>query len=291
MIDQAFKLRELIQTAEPAAQTVPVGPPMVVVTGGRPDVGATTVAVNLAAVLADLGERVVVVDAAEQHANVAQVAGVKSRIKHSLQDVASGCCRAADALVPGPAGTTLLVSAEASAEREFSRHMQQRLHAELQTLSRVATVLVVDIGAGLTPWARRFWRRANLVTLVTTADDSAMLDSYTTLKRWACDSIPTDVRVLVNQSDSDKIAASACRRLSAASERFLSRRVPALPALPRQVDSNWDIATAPPRVWEFPDSTFGHAMLWLGRAVSDVLQLAGGDEETQAVPLRKFSPC
>ena len=54
------------------------GPPMVVVTGGRAGVGATTVAVNLAAVLADRGERVLVVDAAEERSNLAESAGVRS---------------------------------------------------------------------------------------------------------------------------------------------------------------------------------------------------------------------
>jgi MinD-like ATPase involved in chromosome partitioning or flagellar assembly len=295
MFDQAFKLRELTQTAKPAAPAAPVGLPMVVVTGGRAGFGATTVAVNLAAVLADFGERVVLVDAAQQHADLAQVAGVKSRIKYSLQDVVSGTGRAAEALVPGPAGTSLLASGEVRSEKDFSRHAQQRLLAELQTLSKVATLLVVDLGAGLTPWARRFWLRAKLVMLVTTADDSALLDTYSTIKRSESDSIPNEIRLLANQCDTEKIATDVCRRLCGASERFLSRRVPALPALPRHCDPIGASDSEVPRVWEAPNSAFGHAMLWLGRAVSDVLQMgevtpAQRRDDHEFLP-REFSRC
>ena len=49
---------------------------MVVVAGARNGVGATTVAVNLAAAIADRGERVLVVDAAEGGNDLADMAGV-----------------------------------------------------------------------------------------------------------------------------------------------------------------------------------------------------------------------
>jgi len=77
MPDQAAKLRQVIDTAMPCAPAVATGPPMIVVTGGRAGVGTTTVAVNLAAVLADRGERVLLVEAAEQRANMREIAGVR----------------------------------------------------------------------------------------------------------------------------------------------------------------------------------------------------------------------
>jgi flagellar biosynthesis protein FlhG len=273
MLDQAFKLRELIRSAVPSPPALPAGLPIVVVSGSRAGVGATTVAVNLAAALADLGERIVLVDAAERPGKLIQVAGVSSRVVNSLQDVVSGRCRAVDAVVPGPVGTMLLPGGGSHGDACFSRHAQQRLLAELQTLENTATLLVVDCGAGLSPWMRRFWLRAKLVTLVTTADDSAMLDSYAAIKRAARDAVPADIHLLVNQCDSEKRAVEARRRLSAASERFLSRSVAALPALPRYVEPNEVAGRAAPRAWESPNSPFGHAVLWLGRAVSDVLQL------------------
>ena len=269
MPDQADKLRELVHGAPPPERDDAPGPPMIVVTGGKGGVGATTVAVNLAAVLGDRGQRVVLVDAARQHADLAQVAGVGPISGGTVADILAGKCSAADALTPGPAGTLLLANRWApKSSPDFSRHAQHRLLAELQTLGDVTDLLVVDAGSGLTPWTRRFWLRARLVVAVATTDDVAVMDTYAAIKLSAADATAADVRVLANQCDSDAITDDVQRRLTTACQRFLGRNVPALPALPRHMT----IGTAcVPRVWEAPNSPFGHAVLWLGHAVADVL--------------------
>ena len=48
-------------------------------------------------------------------------------------------------------------------------------------------VIVVDAGSGLTPWTRRFWLRAQLVLLVTTTDDAAVMDAYAAIKLSVAD--------------------------------------------------------------------------------------------------------
>ena len=164
MSDQASKLRELMYGAPPPDRDLAPGPPMVVVTGGKGGVGTTTVAVNLAAALADRCRRVVLVDAVRQHADLAQIAGIGPISGSTLTEVLAGKCSVADALVPGPAETLLLANrGTLKARSEFSRKAQQRLLSELQALGEIADVLVVDCGNGLTPWTRRFWLRASLV--------------------------------------------------------------------------------------------------------------------------------
>ena len=274
MRDQAFRLRELVETRLPEGAAAAPGPPMVVVAGGKAGVGATTVAVNLAAVLADRGERVVLVDAAQQEPNVAHVAGAMAAIERSVADVLSGACSAADALAPGPCGCLLLAHRRTNVNIDFSRHAQQRLLGELQSLGKTASVLVVDAGRGLTPWTRRFWLRSRLVILVTTTEDLALIDAYALVKRGAADGIKTPIRVLANQCGSDASADDAYGRLSAACQRFLSRPVASLPALPRWAADDLSGLRGHPRVWEAPNSAFGHGMLWLGRAVNDVIELA-----------------
>ena len=118
---------------------------MVVVTGRQGGVGATTVAVNLAAVLADRGERVLLVDAAQQRVESGgSRRACDRRCEHSLgrragRQVWRGGCDCG-----GPGGTMLLADVAASlrdaiASRRDSatwRVQQQRLLAELQSLRR-----------------------------------------------------------------------------------------------------------------------------------------------------------
>jgi flagellar biosynthesis protein FlhG len=296
MADQADKLRELFHAAPPARQSTPAGPPLVTVTGGRTGVGATTVAVNLAAVLANRGMRTLLVDAAPQ-SNLARVAGVSSAAgASSLSDVLAGRCALGEAITAGPAGTMLLAKGsgerferrcESSARRIFDRNeapawarqAQQRFLSELASSGNRFDVVVADIGSGMTSCSRRFWLRAQLVLLVTTAEGSALLDSYAAVKLSVADATGPDVRLLVNQCENERLAKEAHDRFADACRRFLGRSVPALPSLPKHAGVSAGELGVAPRVWETPDTPFGHALLWLGRAVSETL------EESALAPL------
>jgi flagellar biosynthesis protein FlhG len=272
MLDQAYTLRQLVQTAPTAARRERFSPPMIVVAGGKAGVGATTVAVNLAAVLADRDERVVLVDGTQHDGDLADVAGVGPAIQRSLNEVIAGECSAAEALAPGPAGTLVLAQRRIHRKGlDTSRPAQQRLFAELQALESEASLLVVDVGTGMSPWMRRFWLRAELVIVATSTDDLALLDSYALIKHNAGEGVDGEICVLANQCERDAVAGEAYHRLSDACQRFLSRSVRALPALPRHVPAGGAHGNATPRVWERPNSAFGHAVMWLGRAVEDVV--------------------
>jgi flagellar biosynthesis protein FlhG len=280
--------------------------PLVAITGARPGVGTTTVAANLAAVLADLGERVVLVDAADEHTNLAQVAGVSITNVQPRSVSIPGSRNGGESLIRGPAGTMILSAQERfsapgrqsrreSPAGDFSRHAQQRLLGKLQSLDQIASAIVVDTGTGYTPWIQRFWLRAKLVLLVITTDDAAVMDAYATIKRSASTGIAADIRVLAAQCESEAKARAAYGRLSSACRRFLSRELATLPPLPVQVAECTREDRAGPRVWNSPNSPFGHAALWLGKAVSDVLAksvlaanpLPGG----RACPRPEFSSC
>jgi MinD-like ATPase involved in chromosome partitioning or flagellar assembly len=289
MTDQANKLRTLIHGADPFARVAPEGPAMVVVAGGRAGTGATTVAVNLAAALQERMGRVLVVDAVEARSNLLTAADVRRSGEFSLRDVLSGKCEIGDAMVEGPGQVMVLaqgrnVTRKESASRTstssvgtrdaatWRRQEQQRLMSGLDSLRDEIDLVVVDAGTGVSAWSRRFWLRAQLVVLVTTTDGPAVLDSYAMLKRSIVDASGPVVRLLINQCDVEHMAADAQQRFASACERFLGRAVPALPALPRWSRDDSASGSSWPRVWEDADTEFGHAALWLGRAVADVIE-------------------
>ncbi len=142
---------------------------------------------------------------------------------------------------------------------------------QLRTLDSCADLLVVDAGSGLTQWTRRFWQQARLVLLVTTADDAAIMDTYAAIKRARHERISADVRMLANQHDRDDVAEVVQRRLATACQQFLGCDLRHMPSLPLHGITGLASPGFSPRVWEAPDSPFGHAVLWLGRAVADAL--------------------
>ncbi len=290
MSDQADKLRELVQTATVEPYEAAPVVPMIVVAGARAGVGATTVAVNLAATLTDSDEQVLVVDAAQHRNNLAEVAGVERDLEYSVADVLAGKCGVDDAIVRGPAELQVLAGRggslpnrrresrkDLSRKGEHSRGAQQQLLSQIENLHGKVDLVVVDAGHGLTAWTRRLWLRAQLVVLVTTTEDASLLDAYAALKLGAADGIRPMTRLLVNRAESDAAVDAACRRMQRACRRFLSLSVEALPALPQCDDLMLAGASRAPRVWEVVNTPFGHAALWLGRAVGDALAERMGD--------------
>jgi flagellar biosynthesis protein FlhG len=283
MTDQAHTLRTLVNSAGTAAEAADGELPLVVITGARAGVGVTTVSLNLAAVLTDRGKRVLLVDGSQHSGESHSPIRPRTEVKYSLADVIGGTCELDDAIVDGPAGVAMLLSGRVSSSRgatnwreattrvDVSRRAQDRLLSELTSISKEFDIIVVDAGRGLTPWSRRFWLRSQLSVLVTTADDEAVLDAYAMLKESAAEAVGLPVRLLVNRADSDFSAVNVHRRLESACRRFLSQSIPALPALPRHFASEFVGASMPPRVWEMPNTPFGHAAMWLGRAVSELV--------------------
>jgi MinD-like ATPase involved in chromosome partitioning or flagellar assembly len=142
---------------------------------------------------------------------------------------------------------------------------------EIDALDGEIDLIVVDAGSGPTAWTRRIWLRAQCVVLVTTADDASVMDAYTAMKLSAADGIRPAVRLLVNCEINGAAAEDAQRRVQQACQKFLSLSVAALPPLPLHEDDFAAGTPGRPRVWEAPNSEFGRATLWLGRAVMDAL--------------------
>lgn len=282
MTDQAHKLRSLVESVESCDELSGGELPLVVISGARAGVGATTVALNLAAVLADRENRVLLIDGTQHFTDSIDPSGSRSEVKHSLADVLANKCAIEDAIVDGPAGVAMVLAGRRGAKREpnfrreastagdYSRRAQDALQAELQSLVGRFDLMVVDAGRGLTPWSRRLWQWARLNVLVATPEDAAVLDAYAMLKESAADSVGLPVRLLVNRADSDVDAVNTHWRLDNACRRFLSRSIAAVPSLPRHFASELAGANRPPRLWEVPNTPFGHAVLWLGRSISEL---------------------
>jgi flagellar biosynthesis protein FlhG len=274
MADQAERLRKLVIDAAPSVRGAGALPPTIVVTGGKGGVGATTVAINLAATLAQHGRRTVLVDAAP-NADAAHLVGIDVERGHTLEDVLAGSLEAADALSIGPAGITLLAGQWASAgSPDRSPKSLDRLLEQLHPLCELADALVIDAGSGVTNWTRGLWQEAEMVLVVTTPDDVAVMDTYATIKRCIAANENTDenidVRVLVNACQDAATATDVQSRLSASCRRFLGRSIGRAPLVSRHL-GELDTLQAPPLAWETLASPFARNIHQLGRFADDVL--------------------
>lgn len=286
MPDQAERLRRLVIDAAPSVRDVGELPPTIVVTGGKGGVGASTVAINLSGALVQQGRRTVLVDAAP-NADIAQLLGVDVERGRTLEDLLLGGVSATEIMHEGPAGISLLAghwAAEHAPDR--SPKSLDRLLEHLPSLDGLADAVIIDSGCGISNWTRRLWQLAEMVLVVTTPDDVAVMDTYATIKRGLPAQENIDLRVLVNACQDTATAADVQSRLAASCRRFLGRVIGRAPLVSRHL-GELGAGNAPPLAWQAPATPFARNVNQLGRFAADVL----AHHKRAGRPAREFSTC
>jgi flagellar biosynthesis protein FlhG len=230
MPDQATDLRTLVRhvaTAHDHEYMVPAAaarPRRIVVFGGKGGVGTTTIAVNLAAALAQQEGPSLLCDAAGGDA--ALQCGLEPR--HTLADALAGTRTLAQVLQPGPAGVQVLPGArELVRWPETAEHAWNRLMIQLPSLVPCPEVVVIDAGSRPDPLARQLWQAADRVLLATTVETAAIMDAYASIKLLT-DPDPeyrvprsASIALVVNRAPGGPAADEAQQRLAQACRRFL----------------------------------------------------------------------
>lgn len=171
-MDQASELRALVRHFAATHAPAATGPRRIVVFGGKGGVGTTTIAVNLAAALAQQGQRSLLCDAAGGDVALQCRLEPRHTLADALADALAGRPALARVLHPGPAGVQVLPGTrELVRWHDTAEHAWNRLMAQLASLSPRPEVLVIDAGSRPDPLARQLWQAADRVLLVTTVED------------------------------------------------------------------------------------------------------------------------
>jgi flagellar biosynthesis protein FlhG len=267
MRDQASELRDLVlRSAHKGASPAAPRPWLVVMAGGKGGVGATTLAVNLSIALSRQGLRVVLVDADLYRADVAALCGLPERC--SVNDVLSARRNIHEVLERGPAGIQVAPGLWAPGSvAGVTETAQRRLLSQLHALGRHADVVLLDVGGGSGEAARRFWKAADDVLLATTPDAVAVMDSYATVKALRDETDRASIHLIVNQADSDEIAADVHQRVDRSCRRFLGVSVAWLGRVPPDPQAVAAAQTASPLLIAAPESPAARAIERLGVAL------------------------
>jgi flagellar biosynthesis protein FlhG len=201
------------------------GPATLVISGGRPGVGATTVAVQLAASLAQDAHRIVLVDADLYGADVAAYCNLAGGL--GIGEVLSGRKTIHEVLQRGPAGMQVLAGAASAETRgSLSERAIQRVLKQMRTLAPHADCLLVDAGNQPSDFTARMWSAADRLLLVTSPDAVAVMDSYALVKTLLTrQSLRRPVLLVVNQVAGEATAADVHRRIDQSCRRFLGLAV------------------------------------------------------------------
>ena len=154
---------------------------VIAVSGGKGGVGKSNVSVNLGIALAQMGRRVVLLDADLGLANIDVLLGITAN--RNIQDVIAGECDLRDVLVNGPGGIKIV---PASSGTQRMTQLSNLEHAGLinafSELGDQIDVLIVDTAAGISDMVLSFSRAAQDVLVVVCDEPTSITDAYALIK-------------------------------------------------------------------------------------------------------------
>ncbi len=230
MNDQADKLRQVIDNLKlKHAASQPEFPfqqkkrsaRVITVTSGKGGVGKTNITINLAIALSEMGLRVVILDADFGLANIDVLFGIIPR--YTLLDVIKNKKNILEILSEGPKNIKFISGGSGVEELvKLEKSQLVRFVENISLLDRIADIILVDTGAGLSENVMSFVMAADEVLLVTTPEPTSITDAYALIKMVSNRDRSKRIKVIVNRAESANEANDIANKLMLVADKFLS---------------------------------------------------------------------
>lgn len=264
-MDQAEGLRNIIkkqdiqQVRKPAGRTARV----ITVTSGKGGVGKSSISVNLAIALSQMGKRVVVLDADFGLANVEIMLGIRPR--YNLADLMFRGKSMTDIITYGPEQVGFISGGSGIEEMSnLTREQVFHLIHKLSELDRLADITIVDTGAGIGSTVLEFVAASAEVLLVTTPEPTSITDAYALLKSLnACSSYSpgrTVVKMIANQVRNHGDADELFKKIGVVVNKFLDIKIEYLGAVPYDANMSRAVIRQEPIILAAPRSMTANSL-------------------------------
>ena len=224
MADQAETLRALMKgrtgTAAEAGKTR-----IITVASGKGGVGKTNISTNLAIAYAQLGKKVILMDADLGLANVNVVLGIipKYNLYHLIRKQKS----MSDIIMDTNYGIQIVAGASGFAKiANLSEEERRNFVDEISQLS-IADIIIIDTSAGVSNNVLAFVAAADDVIIVTTPEPTAITDAYGIIKIIATeiDNLNLGLKLVVNRVKSVVEGKKVAERVINIAGQFLNVKV------------------------------------------------------------------
>lgn len=220
-MDQASNLRNIVKRTEVNYQTRRAR--VITVTSGKGGVGKSNVSVNLAIHFKKLGKRVIIFDADFGLANVEVIFGIVP--KYNMFDMIYNNKSITDILTSGPLGIEFISGGSGVQELlKLDKNQLTYMIEKLYELDRLADIIIIDTGAGISDSVLDFVSASGEVLLVTTPEPTAITDAYAVLKAISKrhgNLEDKQINLLVNRTDSDFEGQEIYEKLNKVTNRYL----------------------------------------------------------------------
>lgn len=272
-MDQAEKLRTLVNEQRNIAPELPKNMRVIAVTSGKGGVGKTNFTLNLAIFLSRASKRVIIIDADFGLANVELLLGVSPR--YSLKEVLSGEVSMADALTTGPEGVRFLSGGSGLSQlADITESQLSIIIRGFNQLEEIADIMLIDTGAGISRSVTNLLKAAHEAIVVTTSDPTAIADAYAIVKAMCEDNTePPELKIVVNRVESIQEGLESFERLQRVCGRFLKLTPTNLGSVPYDRNLVRAVKSQEPVVLLYPASESTKSIEAISRRLLDEPEL------------------
>ena len=229
MMDQASSLRKIVrdktereQRQGPAlSDGVSTHPRIIAITSGKGGVGKTNIVGNLAVSMADMGKKVLIMDADLGLANIDIIYGMHPR--YNIGDVLSGERELKEIIVEGPSGVRIIPAGSGFVNLTHLTDGQKlSLLSEFEAFEDDFDYFLIDTGAGISSNVTYFNLAANECIIVVSPEPTSITDAYAMIKIMSTQHGEKHFKLLMNMVRDESEAKAVFLNLMQATDRFLS---------------------------------------------------------------------
>ncbi|MES9946899.1 MAG: MinD/ParA family protein [Candidatus Thiodiazotropha sp.] len=231
---------------------------VIAVTGGKGGVGKTSISANLGVAFAELGRRVLLLDADLGLANLDVILGLHA--ERNLSHVMQGECSLEDVLVTGPKGMRVVPGASGI------QHMAEMTPAEnaglIHAFSEVANdvdVLLIDTAAGISDLVISFSRAAQEQIVVVCDEPASITDAYAIIKLLNREHGISRFRILANMVKSVQEGRDLYNKMCRVTDQYLDVMLNYMGSIPYDEQLRKAVRSQKPVVEAYPRSRVAQA--------------------------------
>lgn len=231
---------------------------VITVTGGKGGVGKSSVSLNLAVALCQMGKHVMLFDADLGLANIDVMLGL--RVDKNLGHVLRGECELKDIIKDGPHGLRIVPASSGLREMaELSREEHVGLIRAFSTLEEPIDFFIVDTAAGISDMVLSFARAAQDILMVVCNEPTSIADAYAQMKILSKDYHCNKFKIIANQVKSLEEGKNMYQKLVAVTDQFLDVTLELVACIPVDINMKKSIRKRSCVVEAFPQSPAARA--------------------------------
>ena len=198
---------------------------IVAVISGKGGVGKTLVATNLAAVVAENGKKVLLLDADVGFTNADILLGVYP--KHSIKDFVNHKCDVQELITPTSYGVDLIsLGGDVSDLLAMNEFVIKDFATSFLKLLENYDIVFMDMPPGFSNSYMPFLALVDKFIVLTTPEPTSVVNTYTMVKLLSIKGIKgEDIHIVANMVQNIKEAASLMERFSEVVEKFIGNKV------------------------------------------------------------------